>query len=34
MASKGHLNPETEAFILALDAPVRLIQAGSSLKFL
>lgn len=34
VASKSHLNPETEAFIAAIEAPVELIQAGSSLKFL
>jgi 3'(2'), 5'-bisphosphate nucleotidase len=34
VASKSHLNPETEAFITAIETPVTLIQAGSSLKFL
>jgi len=34
VASKSHLNPETEAFIAAIATPVTLIQAGSSLKFL
>ena len=34
VASKSHLNPETEAFIAAIETPVTLIQAGSSLKFL
>ncbi len=34
VASKSHLNPETEAFIAAIKTPVELIQAGSSLKFL
>lgn len=34
VASKSHLNPETEAFIAAIETPVELIQAGSSLKFL
>ena len=34
VASKSHLNPETEAFIAAIETPVVLIQAGSSLKFL
>jgi len=34
VASKSHLNPETEAFIAAIETPVKLIQAGSSLKFL
>jgi len=34
VASKSHLNPETEAFIEAIKTPVELIQAGSSLKFL
>ena len=33
VASKSHLNPETEAFIAAVETPVTLIQAGSSLKF-
>ena len=30
----SHLNPETEAFIAAIETPVTLSQAGSSLKFL
>jgi 3'(2'), 5'-bisphosphate nucleotidase len=34
VASKSHLNPETEAFIATIKTPVELIQAGSSLKFL
>ena len=34
VASMSHLNPETEAFIAAIETPVTLIQAGSSLKFL
>lgn len=34
VASKSHLNPETEAFIATIKTPVTLIQAGSSLKFL
>jgi 3'(2'), 5'-bisphosphate nucleotidase len=34
IASKSHLNPETIAFIEAIETPVELIQAGSSLKFL
>lgn len=34
VASKSHLNSETEAFISAIENPVELIQAGSSLKFL
>lgn len=34
IASKSHLNPETTAFIEAIQTPVELIQAGSSLKFL
>ncbi len=34
VASKSHLNPETEAFIARIETPVELIQAGSSLKFL
>ena len=34
VASKSHLNPETEAFIATIETPVLLIQAGSSLKFL
>ena len=33
IASKSHLNPETTAFIEAIETPVELIQAGSSLKF-
>jgi 3'(2'), 5'-bisphosphate nucleotidase len=33
-ASKSHLNTETETFIQQLKGQVRLIQAGSSLKFL
>ena len=34
IASKSHLNRETIAFIDAIETPVELIQAGSSLKFL
>ena len=34
VASKSHLNRETETFIAAIETPVQLIQAGSSLKFL
>lgn len=34
IASKSHLNPETTMFIEAIETPVELIQAGSSLKFL
>jgi 3'(2'), 5'-bisphosphate nucleotidase len=34
IASKSHLNSETAAFIEAIETPVELIQAGSSLKFL
>lgn len=34
IASRSHLNPETKAFIESNEKPVRLIQAGSSLKFL
>ena len=34
LASKRHLNRETETFIAAIETPVQLIQAGSSLKFL
>ena len=34
IASKSHLNPETTAFIDAIETHVELIQAGSSLKFL
>ena len=34
IASKSHLNRETQAFIDAIETPVELIQAGSSLKFL
>ena len=34
VASKSHLNAETEVFIAAIETPVTLIQAGSSLKFL
>ena len=34
IASKSHLNPRTTAFIEAIETPVELIQAGSSLKFL
>jgi len=34
VASKSHLNPETEAFIAAVGEGVELVQAGSSLKFL
>ena len=34
VASKSHLNDETKEFIEAIGAPVELIRAGSSLKFL
>ncbi|WP_286239875.1 3'(2'),5'-bisphosphate nucleotidase CysQ [Neptuniibacter halophilus] len=34
VASKSHLNAETEAFINSLEGDVELVQAGSSLKFL
>ena len=34
VASKSHLNAETQAFIDAIAGEVELIQAGSSLKFL
>lgn len=34
VASKSHLNEETEAFINAQEGEVELVQAGSSLKFL
>ena len=34
IASKSHLDPETIAFIEAIETPVELIKAGSSLKFL
>ena len=34
VASKSHLNTETQAFIDAIAGEVELIQAGSSLKFL
>jgi 3'(2'), 5'-bisphosphate nucleotidase len=34
IASKSHLNPETTAFIEAIETPIELVQAGSSLKFL
>lgn len=34
VASKSHLNEETQAFIDAIDGEVALVQAGSSLKFL
>jgi len=34
VASKSHLNPETEEFIAGVGADVELVQAGSSLKFL
>lgn len=34
IASKSHLNPETIAFIEAIETPIEVIQAGSSLKFL
>lgn len=34
VASKSHLNKETEAFINAQEGEVELVQAGSSLKFL
>ncbi len=34
VASKSHLNAETQAFIDAIGGEVELVQAGSSLKFL
>jgi 3'(2'), 5'-bisphosphate nucleotidase len=34
VASKSHLNAETQAFIDAIEGKVELVQAGSSLKFL
>jgi 3'(2'), 5'-bisphosphate nucleotidase len=34
IASKSHFNPETTAFIEAIETSVELIQTGSSLKFL
>ena len=34
VASKSHLNEETQAFIEGIAGNVELIQAGSSLKFL
>ena len=34
VASKSHLNQETQAFINAIPGEIELIQAGSSLKFL
>jgi len=34
VASKSHLNEETENFIKNLNKPIELIQAGSSLKFI
>ena len=34
VASKSHLNSETRAFIDAIEGPTKLVQAGSSLKFL
>ena len=34
IASKSHLDSETMAFIETIETPVKLIQAGSSLKFL
>lgn len=34
VASKSHLNEETQAFIDAIEGKVELVQAGSSLKFL
>lgn len=34
VASKSHLNKETQKFIDEIDGPVEMIQAGSSLKFL
>ena len=34
VASKSHLNQETQAFIERIPGEVELIQAGSSLKFL
>jgi 3'(2'), 5'-bisphosphate nucleotidase len=34
VASKSHLNSETQAFIENIDGDVELVQAGSSLKFL
>jgi 3'(2'), 5'-bisphosphate nucleotidase len=34
VASKSHLNEETQAFINAIKCEIELVQAGSSLKFL
>lgn len=34
VASKSHLNEETQSFINAIEGEVELVQAGSSLKFL
>jgi 3'(2'), 5'-bisphosphate nucleotidase len=34
VASKSHLNEETQAFINSIESEVELVQAGSSLKFL
>jgi 3'(2'), 5'-bisphosphate nucleotidase len=34
VASKSHLNEETQAFIHAIEGEVEIVQAGSSLKFL
>ena len=34
VASRSHLNAETQTFIDAIDGEVELVQAGSSLKFL
>ena len=34
VASKSHLNAETQAFIDAIEGETELVQAGSSLKFL
>ena len=34
VASKSHLNAETQAFIDGIEGPTELVQAGSSLKFL
>ena len=34
VASKSHLNEETQAFIEAIEGEIELVQAGSSLKFL
>lgn len=34
VASRSHLNPETEAFVQAIEKPIEVIQVGSSLKFL